>query len=354
MVKSLGGPILATPKIIPIFFPSDPDADALTTFLGKLPVSAYWKEITHEYGIGATTTGAPITVANETAPGVITDPQVKTWLASHLDGAAADWGTPDPNAVYVVFYPSTTTFSIDGAMSCRSLGAYHSMTTIGKTDVTYAVIGRCPLYQGLSGLDVVTAGTSHELIEAVTDPSSDKAAFSAVDDDHVVWEAQPGAEVADMCDTFSGVYFAPPDLGFTVERVWSNARAAAGHHPCIPAIDGEVYFNAIPTLTDAVDMTPGPGATKGISVPIGKTKVVDVALLSDAPTSGPWTVDVKVVGENPPSLDLSLDKKSGVNGDKLKLTIKRKDAGSLSGGSVIVATSTLGKKKNIWMGYVSD
>src|SRR5438132_1467225 len=77
--KSSGGPILATPNIIPIFFPGDADQDTLTTFVRALPSSAYWKEITSEYGVGATTTGDPIVVTNETAPQTITDPEVKTW-----------------------------------------------------------------------------------------------------------------------------------------------------------------------------------------------------------------------------------------------------------------------------------
>jgi hypothetical protein len=200
----------------------------------------------------------------------------------------------------------------------------------------------------------VTAGASHELIEAATDPYDAESAFAAVDDQHIYWGAQPGAEVADMCDLFSAAYLKPPELGATVERVWSNERAAAGHHPCVPAVDGEVYFNAIPTLEEDVKMTAGGSvSTKGVKIPVGSSKTIDVRLLSDAPTTEAWTVEAATAIETKPTLKFEFDRSTGVNGDVLKLTITALARGTF-GGSVFKVTSKLGTTKNIWMGFVAN
>jgi hypothetical protein len=347
--------VLGTPKIVPVFFTGDADADTLGKFLTALPASSYWKEVSATYGVGATTVAAPIVVSDTPAPTSIADAEVKTWLAAHLDGSHADWGSPDASAIYAIFYPATTTFTIQGATSCKSIGAYHSTTKVGATNATYGVIGRCTSFAGMTGLDVVTAGASHELVEAATDPLNDanQGAYTIVDDDHFVWEVAPGAEVVDMCDNFSGVYVKPPDLGFMVERVWSNAAAAAGHHPCIPAVAGEVYFNAVPKLDESVSFLAGAEqATKGVTVPLGKSKTIDVALLSDGPT-GAFTVEAKTLLETTPSLAFAWDRASGKNGDVLKLTITRKANGDF-GGTVVQLDSKLGAKKNIWMAFVAN
>ena len=352
-VKSLGGPVIATPKIVPIFFPGDALQSTVTTMLAALPASAYWKEITKPYGIGATTTASAIVLDGESPPATITDDDFKKWIAAKLDGTHAEFGAPDANAIYVVLYPTSTTFSVQGVKSCHGIGAYHSMTTVGTTDVTYAVIGRCTGF-ALAGQDFVTAGLSHELIEAATDPSDANSAFAAVDDAHVYWEAQPGAEIADMCDFFGGAYVKPSDLGVTVERVWSNERAAAGHHPCIPAPAGEVYFNAIPTLDEKVTMSAGGSVkTMGVKVPVGSSKTIDVRLLSDAPTSGEWSVEATTVIETKPTLKFELDRTTGQNGDTLHLTITALARGSF-GGSIFQLTSKLGGAKNVWWGFVAN
>ena len=48
-----GGPTVASPTVVPVFFGSDTLQGSLETFLQALSTSAYWTATTKEYGIGA-------------------------------------------------------------------------------------------------------------------------------------------------------------------------------------------------------------------------------------------------------------------------------------------------------------
>ena len=54
-VVSRGGPVLASPKVIPIFFGSDPLQGRIEAFLRELASSTYWEAVTKEYGVGSLT-----------------------------------------------------------------------------------------------------------------------------------------------------------------------------------------------------------------------------------------------------------------------------------------------------------
>ena len=349
--------MIATPNIVPIFFGADPDRAAIESFLRALPSSTYWKTVTALYGVGETKV-APSVVVSESLPATLSDGNARAWLETHLDGPSAPLGAPDPSAIYVLFVPRTTTFGFGSSVSCKDLGGYHSFTRVGATGIAYALVGRCAHLGGLSGLDVVTVGASHELIEAATNPSIDESpAFGTVDDDHVAWAMEPGAEVADMCDRFSDAYIKPDDLGFMVERVWSNASAAAGHHPCVPVVPGEVYFNVIPSFDEPVSVKVGNASSpgRGVRVPVGSERTVDVTFVSDGPSDA-WEVRAESALERTPTLELSFPDGAtarGRNGDVVPLRIRARARGTF-GGSVIRLTSTLGDRRTIWMGFVAN
>jgi hypothetical protein len=114
---------------------------------------------------------------------------------------------------------------------------------------------------------------------------------------------------------------AGPPLGWAV---WSNKAAAAYHDPCIPDPVGP-YFVSVPVTSDQVQVTLRPYAgkmdvtSKGVLVPVGTKKTVDVQLLSDGPTSGPWTVSTQLIDQA--DFKFSFDRTTGQNGDVLHLTI---------------------------------
>jgi hypothetical protein len=106
--------------------------------------------------------------------------------------------------------------------------------------------------------------------------------------------------------------------------VWSNKAAAAYHDPCIPNVGGP-YFVSVPVARDPVQVTLQPLAgsmvvtSTGVLVPVGSTKTVDVQLLSDGPTTAPWTVSTQLLGGS--GFTFSFDRSTGQNGDVLHLSI---------------------------------
>src|SRR5262249_40889028 len=142
---------------------------------------------------------------------------------------------------------------------------------------------------------------SHELVEAASDPLPRIApAFRKFADADIAWPIQFGAEAADLCSESSDNErtILPADIGAHVQRIWSNTAARTGHHPCIPHVPGEVYFQAVPTLTSDVPATYQGSTvpTRGVLVPNGGSTTVDVHLVSDAPTTAPWKLRISTRG----------------------------------------------------------
>ncbi len=359
-VVSQHGPVLAAPKIVPVYFHNDDTAftTSVTTFLKKLPASTYWGPAETEYGVGAITVTDPVQLTDD-AVASLDDSAIQTFLANEIS-TNTSWPAPDANTIYALFYPPATTsitLGQGGGTSCQDWGGYHQdILSGGTTHVAYAVIPRCTNFDGFTGLDAVTAAASHEIIEASTDPYPVNApAYEQVDDNHIIWEfLLGGGEVSDMCAQSRSSYYSPADVGATVTRSWSNAAAKAGHDPCVPT-DGTPYFNSMPLLAESVNI-PGLGTTKGVNIAIGATKTIEVDLFSDAPTSGAWTVDAvdsATLQGTDPELALAWDRTSGVNGEKLHLTITVLKQ-SQYGAEGFIITSSLGERQNLWAGIVGN
>ncbi|APR81222.1 Hypothetical protein A7982_06569 [Minicystis rosea] len=364
-VINYGGPVLKTPKIIPVFFAND-DATMIAQikdFSSKVGGTAYWTANTKEYGVGVATAGDAVELTEE-APSNIDDTDIQTWLAGKLNGDDPAWPAADANTVYVLNYPSGTTITSQGAGSCTSFGGYHSNITLddahAKRDVAYAVIPRCDFFGEMTGIDAVTATSSHEIIEASTDPyPMTNPTYAMMDDQHIYWlRVLGGGETADMCAQFDNAFTQFDELPYVVQRSWSNKAAKAGHDPCVPALPNAVYFNAAPVLPDNVTYSLyGQQVTvKGVKIPLGESKTIELDLFSDGPTGGPWTVEAKDVSAlfgQKAKLDLVLDRDSGQNGEKLHLTITVNGTGMNKTESFIVE-STLDGQKNIWIGVVGN
>ncbi len=358
VINVSSGPTLVNPKVVPVYFNNDDSGTTaqITTFLNTLPTSTYWGPQVKEYGVGAMTVAAPVQLT-EAAPTSIDDSVIQTWLANKLTTMDPLWPQPDANTIYALFYPSSSTITLQSSTSCSSFGGYHNNIAINTTQyVAYAVVPNCGNFGGLTGINAITAPTSHELIEASTDPypASDQA-YGQVDDDHIFWMFfLGGGEVGDMCAQFSTSFYTPTDLGFAVQRTWSNAAAIAGHDPCVPA-DGTPYFNTMPVLNDSVSVG-GQFTTKGVTIPVGQSGTVELDLFSDAPTSGPWTVsadDAAMLQGGTPTLQMSLDRTTGLNGEKLHLTINVM-AASQYGAAGFIIRSQLGSRHTDWFGLVGN
>lgn len=358
--------MLAAPKLVAVFFSNDDPTmvASLSDFVSRVGGTAYWAATTSEYGVGAASAVSPVQLA-EAAPSSIDDSAIQTWLASKLNGNDPAWPPNDGNTVYVLHYPASTTVTSGGLTECVAFGGYHSNITLdaahGSADAAYVVIPRCNSLGALSGIDAVTGSESHELIEAATDPyPMTQPANGMLDQAHIYWiRALGGGEVGDLCAQFDGVFTKFAELPqYTVQRSWSNAAAAAGHDPCVPALPGDVYFNAAPELPDTItySLFGQQLSTKGVTIPVGGTRTIPIDLFSEGPTSGAWTVeaqDFSALMGGVPHLTLSLSPTTGVNGDKLQLTITVNSTGTHN-NELFLLKSTLNGHSNVWLGLVGN
>jgi hypothetical protein len=350
IVQSAGGSVLAAPKVVPVFFAGDTTVQArLESFLAMFPSSSYWSAIASEYGVGAITI-APSVVATETPP--TTDDALQALITSHAGGTGG-WPANDANTIYTVFLPDGVVLTAGGATSCQSFGGYHDETTAG---VVYALVPRCSSAT-FPDLEEVTFATSHELLEASTDPHPESTpAYASVDDDDAIWGLTPGGELGDMCETALSS-FQPLFGQFWVQRTWSNASAAAGHDPCVPAL-ATPYVEAATNLPE-ITLDVGGGqmlTTRGVKIAVGASATVEVDLYSDAPAPD-WTVQAIDVASkyqgSSPDLSFSFDKSTGNNGDKLMLTITRLKAGQFDGISELgLASQVNGITVGTWFALI--
>jgi hypothetical protein len=307
-----GGAVLASPRFVPIVFSAEARTSDIATFMKNIAGSTYWG-LAAQYGVGPATASDPI-VIDETPPAGLMDDDIQAWLATKIT-------TPDPNAIYVIYYPAATTIMSWGP-SCLAFWGYHSETKIAGVKTVYAVIADCGEPFG--------PVTSHELFEAATDPYYfTNKAWEGVDDTYELYSMND--ELGDLCEEAND-NVTPSDIGYPVQRMWSNAAAAAGQDPCQP--EPAPYFRTV-TNVEQISLAPGASTT------------VDLVAFSDGDTGGPWTIKVtSSYNDLADKLDLQLCRASVQNGEHIPLVIQR-DAWSTNGSSVQIE-SNLGNVTTTW------
>jgi hypothetical protein len=370
LVVDNGGAVLTHPKIQLIVYEEDPDATDAFKFLQELAATETWADQTAEYGVGPLTV-LPVISIPGTPPATLDDnsgsvtPFQQT-LANNISGANPVWGAADPSTIYMFQLPKGTDIN-SGGDCCSDFLGYHSEAPVGSGNVSYGISCNCGVVPmvSLTALQWVTTTLSHEAVEAATDPFPfSSTAWSGNDNDHWAWSAATGGEVADMCEFEQDSNYIPPGATYMVQRSWSNKASKAGANPCVPVPPTGPYFQAVPTLTDTVTLNPfGSNVqTKGVIIPVGQSKTIDVTLEAEAPTNGPWTVTAydfsSAFNGGATDLKLSLDKSSGSNGDTLHLTITSLKADDQDVSALFVLVSDIGSgadlQENMFFGAVGQ
>ncbi len=261
-----GGLILA-PQLVTVTFPGDALASQLQAFGQTVQESSWWTTVTKGYCEGKggpciVAGAAPKSVAYPSAPAdSYTDSSqggassLKTWLAD----AITSGNLPKPaaggisNTLYLLYFPASTKIDLDGSSGCDNFDGYHASMMFEGQQVAYAAITECPGTgmgtPAITTLQGTTITASHEILEAATDPSDISTGYYLNLDDPNTWGWNDieGGEVADMCvDVFDFDQDEWNEGGYTVQRIWSNAQAAAGLDPCNPITTESPYFNAAP------------------------------------------------------------------------------------------------------------
>jgi hypothetical protein len=333
LVRDHGGPVLAQPRWVPIFYPNDSLQSDLEAFLGSVGCTDYWHSVAFEYGVGEAVMGRT-TVLTESPPAAIRDEQIREWLTSHiLDGTLE---APTPGSTYVIYYPDSTQVTLTQSgrdlVSCQvgGFGAYHLGLHLpdGRL-VAYVVVPRCK-----APLDSITVATSHEVVEAATNPDESNPAYMG--------QTFPDDEIADLCSTNSS---RPAGFPFEVQAIFSNQASALGHEGCVPRREDDPVLGAEIIGTD--DIVVAGETVKGVFVPSGSSKTVKVHVFAD-PDAGPVSVRTSgILGT------ATLDKDTARGGEELNLTLSV-DANAPHGKGSIAIFSATSRGSHIWQGILAN
>jgi hypothetical protein len=192
---------------------------------------------------------------------------------------------------------------------------------------------------------------AHELVEAATNPYPNTTSMGYVgfDADHLAWDIYTGFqdELADACQNWADSYYeSPAPYAYWVQRIWSNAGAAAGHDPCAPLpsgpYQGMTLFPAAQTMSTIYLASIGVSneATRTFAAQVGETVTFQVGFYSDGETSAPLAISYDFpsmtqlfdTSGNPlgnGAATVSIDLTSGENGQIANVSVTPTMAGPL-------------------------
>lgn len=250
-----GGALIQHVKVAPLLFGASwqggPGAAYVHGFLQSLFADGRFMATLAQYNAGSLqihngTTLTPVldpavlprVSPSLAAPGVlyqVTDAQIRAEIRSQI--AASHLPAPDADTVYAVFLPSDVVAVQGNATSETDFVGYHDYDA--GSHFIYAVsaptgaqtsqsVNTPTGYNDTLFNRTLTAGISHELSEAVTDPMAD-----GWFDEHQVF----GGEIADIPVTLNGLGFITDDqlydlltgtngMLYAVQKVWSNKDRA--------------------------------------------------------------------------------------------------------------------------------
>jgi hypothetical protein len=211
-VEYFGGTVFSQVEVVSVMWGSNVNATTVAEipdFSGALVNSTFLDQLGSAYSTKGVKTvngkkGSKQTITRGTYFGQvqitpkdkklqITDNDIQKELAHQI--AIGALPTQSPNMLYMIYFPTDVTITLDGSQSCVDFGAYHFASSKRQTaaNIFYAVEPDCG-----SGFDFITFAASHEFAEATTDniptPGSDPKFPQA-------WNTSDGYEIADLCNT---------------------------------------------------------------------------------------------------------------------------------------------------------
>jgi hypothetical protein len=236
-VPSNSGKVVTNLKLVTLVAANEPLATQLFGFSDALGASGWWAQAAREYGLGALVSSKHLT-----GPAIDGDIGLDAGTRYVAAAAAAGGITPDEETLFLLYLPpGTNAVDAQGAPLC-DIGGSHDFQPTGPA--LFAFVQRpCPggPPNALPELDLLTGAASHEIVEAATDPFNDAYTLPAPDPvapwTGSIWLTY-GGEIADLCPGA-----AAREESYLYQRFWSNAAAATGGDPCVPAPSGPSFFN---------------------------------------------------------------------------------------------------------------
>jgi hypothetical protein len=208
--------------------------------------------------IGRGSFGGSFTIHPANASSNLSDQDVQKELDAQI--AAGHLPQNDANTLYMTYFPSGYSISIDGQGSCSAFCAYHEgfNSPISGKPVYYGVMPSCGW-----GCGSQSETSSHECLEAVTDPFPTPGSNPAYPQ---AWNDPGGQEIADMCAYTSGTVTGHGTTS-DVTGLWDNSISGCNSGPWRQnaALNARVLPERIPflpqaPLLDALRASPAPFA----------------------------------------------------------------------------------------------
>lgn len=244
-----GGPVISNVKVYSVFWGANVNSDVkgkIGDFFAASTNSTYldWlKEyntnITAMDGrqgtnqsIGRGTYAGAFTIQPKNASASLQDADVQAELDAQI--AVGALPRPDDNTIYFIYFPAGINITIDGSTSCEAFCAYHEgFVSKSFGNVYYGIMpdigGFCQQGCGFSSglFNSMTEITSHELMEAITDPfptPGDKPAYPQA------WNSTDGQEIGDVCVAM-GTSLTTPSGSYALQQEWSNSANGCAKGP---------------------------------------------------------------------------------------------------------------------------
>ena len=243
-----GGPVMAFTENAIVLWGGTGHTNALTSGLPGFFTSlasagngnAY--DAALEYGTRGLGTDQPLTLASRylgsftispsTSSTNLTDTQIASELVAQIGAGAL----PPPRAAfggpvteYYVMFPPTYKICLGSSCSNAQFCAYHSDAAFAGTPFTYTVLPEstpansgCGASSAGDGFGNLTAMTSHELVESMTDPEVGSASGLLPP---LGWYDGTNGEIGDICNGQQATLTLGAST-WTVQRQWSNAETA--------------------------------------------------------------------------------------------------------------------------------
>jgi hypothetical protein len=284
-----GGPLIQHVKVVDVFYsPGAKYKTMLEDFYKAILQSGYmdwlieYNVANYKIGRGTFVTSFEDTNAN---PTTVKKVNPETYLKGLL-AVSGKLPPPDDDTIYMLYFPSGIDPDDGTGGSCISNGnycAYHSSyVATGGQNVRYGVMpdmeaGACKMGCGPAGFPSFTDVSSHELIEAITDPDATGWYDDAVPEN----DANNCGEIGDIC-AVGGTAETATIGGFIVQKEWSNKNKA-----CI-GTDPNVAVNDFTITLSPSEISVPLGGSATVTVTLTKKSGVaeSVALTAPAPPTG--------------------------------------------------------------------
>ena len=242
-----GGPVIQRVNVLKVSygagtyqsFVSGTGAGTMSAFFKGVLGSAYFTWLNNDYKtttpaqtIGTGTFGGDYAITPSTANNgaTINDTAIQAELVAQIN--AGHLPAPTANNLYFIYFPKGKKIQQGTSYSCQSGGfcAYHGTIKSASTPggyIYYAVMPDNSTGSGCdSGCGTSTAFnnwcsvSSHELVEAVTDPAVGVATTYS---SPLAWYNKTYGEIGDICNAQQGSVVGTDGVTYTVQKEWSTS-----------------------------------------------------------------------------------------------------------------------------------